>query len=157
MAAIVFKGSQLQSLKKVLERFNDSYWIHSLGLSPCSLFPGGSLPLWPVHHAQPQPFKKHPKHGFYPLLKWHPKHITWVIFDTLSRDFCSSVRFHTLNKEYCVISPVILYPKQESLFSYPKQGKSTGKNLVTNLASQGTQEPIMRETEKKKVWWFLLS
>ena len=64
--------------------------------------------------------------GFYPLLKWHPKHVTWVIFDTLNRDFCSCVRFQTLNKEEHVISSVILYPKQGSLFWYPKQGKSIG-------------------------------
>ena len=35
---------------------------------------------WPVYHAWPQPFKKHPKNGFYPWLKWHPEHITWVVF-----------------------------------------------------------------------------
>ena len=72
----------------------------SIDLQSSSTNPRGSLPLWPVDHAQPRLFKKHPKHGFYPLLKWHPEHETWVIFDKLKRDFRSGVRFHTLNKEY---------------------------------------------------------
>ena len=85
--------------------------------------PRGSLPLWPVHRAWLQPFKKPPKHGFYPL-KWHLKHVIWVNFNTLSSVFSSCVTFYTLNNEYAywVISPVISYPKQGSLFSYPKQG-----------------------------------
>ena len=62
---------------------------------------GGHLKLWPVYHAWPQPFKKHPKHEFDPWLKWHRKHKTWVIFDTLNRDICSFIRFHTLNKKIC--------------------------------------------------------
>ena len=49
-------------------------------------WPRGSLSLWPVHHAWAQPLKKHPKHGLYPWLKWHPKHIIWVNFDTLNSD-----------------------------------------------------------------------
>ena len=31
-------------------------------------FAGGSLPLWPVNHACQKPFKKYPKHRFYPWL-----------------------------------------------------------------------------------------
>ena len=78
----------------------------------------GSLKLWPVYHARPRPFKKYPKHGFYPWLKWHgPKHITWVIFDTLNRDFCSCVRFYTLNT-----SKVTLYPTQALFCVIPKTG-----------------------------------
>ena len=61
-----------------------------------------------------------------------PKHTTWVIFDTLNRDFCFCVRFHTLNKKYCVISSVILYPKQGPHFKNSKRGKSIETNLVTS-------------------------
>ena len=38
---------------------------------------GGSLPLWPVHHTWPHPFKKHPKHGTYPVPLDHV--IPWTI------------------------------------------------------------------------------
>ena len=107
---------------------------------------GGSLLLWPVRYAPPQPFKKHLKHGFYPLLKLHPKHVICVTFDTLNRDFCSCDRFHTLNKEYSVISSVILYPKQGSLFSYPKQSKLIGKHLVPSPGHSGHT----RKTEKSR-------
>ena len=66
----------------------------------------------------------------YPWLKWHPNHAIWVNFDTLNSDFSFSVRFHTLNKEYCVVSPVILYPKQRSLFHTLNKGRSIGKDIV---------------------------
>ena len=89
--------------------------------------------------------KKHPQHRFYPLLKWHPKQITWVIFDTLNRDFCSCVRFHTLKKEYWMLFLQLFQTlNKDQFFSYPKQGKSIGKNLVTSSDQPGHT----RETEK---------
>ena len=71
-------------------------------------------------------FQKHRKHGFYSWLKWHPKHVMgggamgqfwhpkqWLFF-LCQNSYC---------KEYCVISPGILYRKQGSLFSsYPMKG-----------------------------------
>ena len=104
--------------------------------------------MWPVHYARPQPFKKHPKHRFYPWLKWHTKHVTWVFFD-INRD--SSIRFNTLNKEYCVISPVILYLKQGSLFHNLNKVRSIRKDLVTSSCQSGHSGGL---NEKK---WFLLS
>ena len=112
----------------------------------------GSLQLWHVHHARLQPFKKHPKHGFYPWLKWHPKHITWVVSYTLIRNFSSCVKFHTLNKEYCVICPVILYPKRGSLFSHPKQGQIERKISCYIVCPVRAHRRL--KWEKK---WFLLS
>ena len=94
----------------------------------------GSLKLWPVYHERPQPFKKHPKHGFYPWLKWHPEHITWVVFDTLNRDFCLCQISYPKHLENYFI------PLQASFFSNPKQGKLIGKNLVTSSGYQGTEE-----------------
>ena len=108
--SLILMSNSLQSLEKKV--VIGSLWVWtkeknllgvetgSIDLQSTSTNPGGSLPLWPVDHAQPRPFRKHPKHGFYPLLKWHHKHVTWVIYDKLKRDFRSCVRFHTLNKEY---------------------------------------------------------
>ena len=98
---------------------------------------GGSLQLWAVHHTRPQLLKKFPKNGFYLWLKWHPKHVTQVFFDTLNREFCSCVRFSTINTEYCVISSVILYPKQGSIFHTQNKGNSIGKDLVTSSGQSG--------------------
>ena len=79
------------------------------------------------------------------LGNWHPKTCNLVNFDTLSNDFSSCVRFHTLSKEF----PVMLYPKQGSLFSYPKQGKIDRKRSCYNT------QPVRAHRRLKWVKWFV--
>ena len=69
---------------------------------------------------------------------WQPK-----------QDFCSCVRFHTLNKEYCVIS-CYLYFKEGSLFSYPKQGKSIGKKSFCIILPVRAHKKLKWEGQKKE-------